>query len=85
LRGLRRTVGVSPTTVINWLKKVTELDLKETVLYPEAPAEGEMLELDELWSFVLRKSERVRIWLTLCGHTRQVVAFVMGFLRKMSY
>jgi insertion element IS1 protein InsB len=85
LRGLRRTVGVSPTTVINWLKKVTELDLKETVLYPEAPAEGEVLELDELWSFVLRTSERVWNWLTLCRHTRQVVAFVMGFLRKMSY
>lgn len=37
-----------------------------------------MLELDELWSFVYRKSEKVWVWLALCRETRQVVAFVMG-------
>ncbi len=38
-----------------------------------------MLELDELWSFVRRKSEKVWIWLALCRESRQqVVAFVMG-------
>jgi insertion element IS1 protein InsB len=34
--------------------------------------------LDELWSFVHRKSEKVWVWLALCRRTRQVVAFVMG-------
>ena len=29
-----------------------------TLLFPEAPVEGEVLELDELWSFVYRKKER---------------------------
>jgi insertion element IS1 protein InsB len=48
------------------------------LLPPEAPAEGEALELDELWSFVYRKSEKVWVWLALCRKTRQVVAFVMG-------
>lgn len=37
-----------------------------------------MLELDELWSFVYRKSEKVWVWLALCRETRQVVAFVTG-------
>lgn len=37
-----------------------------------------MLELDELWSFVYRKSEKVWVWLALCRKTRQVVAFVTG-------
>ena len=37
-----------------------------------------MLELDELWSFVYRKGDKVWVWLALCRETRQVVAFVMG-------
>jgi insertion element IS1 protein InsB len=37
-----------------------------------------VLELDELWSFVFRKSEKVWVWLALCRETRQVVAFVIG-------
>lgn len=37
-----------------------------------------MLELDELWSFCHRKSEKVWVWLALCRETRQVVAFVTG-------
>jgi insertion element IS1 protein InsB len=46
-----------------------------------APADAVLdavLELDELWSFVYRKSEKVWVWLALCRQTRQVVAFVMG-------
>jgi insertion element IS1 protein InsB len=43
------------------------------------PAESEkVLELDELWSFVYRKSAKVWVWLALCRETRQVVAFVSG-------
>jgi insertion element IS1 protein InsB len=42
----------------------------------EVPGE-EVLELDELWSFVRRKSEKVWVWLALCRKTRQVVAFVI--------
>ena len=37
-----------------------------------------MLELDELWSFVYGKSDKVWVWLALCRETRQVVAFVTG-------
>ena len=37
-----------------------------------------MLELDELWSFVERKSQEVWLWLALCRRTRQVVAYTIG-------
>ena len=56
-------------------KKVNDLELRETLL--EQPANA-VLELDELWSFVCRKSEKVWVWLALCRESRQVVAFVMG-------
>jgi insertion element IS1 protein InsB len=36
------------------------------------------LELDELWTFVLRKADDVWIWIALCRQSRQVVAFVVG-------
>lgn len=49
--------------------------MEETLLEP--PAE-KVLELDELWSFVYRKSDKVWVWLALCRQTRQVVAFVTG-------
>jgi len=42
------------------------------------PEEEKVLELDELWSFVYRKSDKVWVWLALCRQTRQVVAFVTG-------
>ena len=45
-----------------------------------APAvtEGEILELDELWSFVFEKRRKRWIWLALCRRTRQVVAYAIG-------
>jgi len=37
-----------------------------------------VLELDELWSFIYRKSEKVWVWLALCRESRQMVAFATG-------
>jgi IS1 family transposase len=36
------------------------------------------MELDELWSFVLKKVNKVWIWIALCRQTRQVVARAIG-------
>jgi IS1 family transposase len=56
-------------------KKVAGLPaLSETLLEVEQP----VLELDELWSFVLKKARKRWVWLALCRQTRQVVAFVVG-------
>ena len=40
--------------------------------------ERPVLELDELWSFVLKKARKRWVWLALCRQTRQVVAYVVG-------
>ena len=60
-------------------KDQTLPDLSTTLLTPDSadPAAPE-LELDELWSFVLKKSRKRWIWIALCRRTRQVVAFVVG-------
>ncbi len=56
-------------------KKVAQLpDLCETLVEVADP----VLELDELWSFVLKKARKRWIWIALCRQTRQVVAFVVG-------
>ncbi len=44
---------------------------------PQQPATT-TLELDELWSFVLKKTNKRWIWIALCRLTRQVVAYVVG-------
>ena len=49
--------------------------LSETLL----PAEdGDVLELDELWSFVGAKANPRWVWIALCRQTRQVVAYFVG-------
>ena len=40
--------------------------------------EASVLELDELWSFVLKKTNQAWIWIALCRKTRQVVAYAVG-------
>jgi IS1 family transposase len=55
---------------------VAELPPLESTLAPFQV--GDALELDELWSFVLRRKNKRWIWLALCRRTRQVVAFVIG-------
>ena len=43
------------------------------------PAEtGDVLELDELWSFVGSKLNPRWVWIALCRQTRQVVAYFVG-------
>ena len=64
----------------NGLKKVAELPpLSETLVRPDAnDPESTIMELDELWSFVFKKANKVWIWIALCRKTRQVVAYAVG-------
>ena len=61
-------------------KKAEKLpELSATVLTPDAnDPEATVLELDELWSFVLKKTNKAWIWIALCRKTRQVVAYALG-------
>ncbi len=38
----------------------------------------DVLELDELWSFVARRKDKRWVWLALCRRTRQIVAYAVG-------
>ncbi len=40
--------------------------------------DGDELELDEMWSFVLQRKNKVWLWLALCRRTRQIVAYALG-------
>ncbi len=74
MRGVKRVFGVSRATWARWrLMKFAKLpSLADTLVKWQV---GEVLELDELWSLVLKKSQKRWIWIALCRRTRQVVVF----------
>ena len=77
MRGVNRIFNVSRYTLARWLLMMFEKlpPLAKTLLKWEP---GDVLELDELWSFVLKKSQKRWVWIALCRRTRQVVAFAIG-------
>lgn len=50
-------------------------DFKTTIL-PAAPES--VVEVDELFSFVLLKIRQIRIWIAQCRHSRQILSFFIG-------
>ncbi len=77
LRGMERMVAISRRTIHRWLTRwIADAPLVETSLVP-AQIE-DVLELDELWSFVGNKQQQRWVWLALCRRTRQVVAYWIG-------
>ena len=77
MRGIRRTFGVARTTLARWLKQKAQAlpDLAETL---DPARADDVLELDELWSFVFSKDNQRWVWIALCRRTRQIVAFFVG-------
>ena len=77
MRGVGRIFGTARQTLARWLKeKANRLpDLADTLAPVE---ENDVLELDELWSFVLKKANKRWIWIALCRRTRQIVAYFIG-------
>ena len=61
-------------------KKAEHLpELSETLIEPDPnDPNATILELDELWSFVLKKVNTSWIWIALCRKTRQVVSYAIG-------
>jgi len=69
-------VTLSPT---GSKKEASLSPLEATLSVPDAEDPGATtLELDELWSFVLKKAHKRWIWIALCRQTRQVVAYFIG-------
>ena len=53
--------------------------MSDTLIEPDPhDAEATVLELDELWSFVVKKTNQAWIWIALCRKSRQVVAYAIG-------
>lgn len=77
LRGLQRVFGVWRGTVLRWLEDaVAQLpSLPDTLLPAEA---GDVLEMDELVSFVSEKWFKRWLWTAQCRRTRQIVAYAIG-------
>ena len=77
LRGLERIFYVSRQTVSNWIKEISQElpDIKDTLLPSQ---KNDILELDEMWSFVRKKKRKRWLWTAICRRTRQIVAFVIG-------
>ena len=77
MRGVERIFGMPRQTLARWLReKAAQLPALETTL---APAEADdLLELDELWSFVRTKRNQRWLWIALCRRTRQVIAYFIG-------
>jgi len=77
LRGIERIFGVSRRTVSRWIKSWAAR-LRPLVDTLDPAAADDVLELDELWSFVKRKVNKRWVWVALCRRTRQIVAYYIG-------
>ena len=78
LRGIQRIFGVHRQTVARW--QVAHTRQQPLLVETLAPGrEDDVLELDEVWTFVGRKRAGERwLWTALCRRTRQIVAFFLG-------
>ncbi|HMB92981.1 MAG TPA: IS1 family transposase, partial [Rhodothermales bacterium] len=80
LRTIARIFKVSLQSVLLLLRHLAQsLPALKRSLMPKQP--GDVLELDELYSFVGSKQEKRWLWIALCRRTRQVVAFAIGARR----
>ena len=83
MHGISRIFGTARKTLARWLKQKAKVVPEVTdTLEPVRP--GDVLELDELWSFVYSKANPRWVWIALCRRTRQIVAFFVGDRSELS-
>ncbi len=78
LRGLERIFAVARQTAAKWIEAfIQALPPFRDSIKPAQP--GDLLELDEAWSFVVYCKEQKRwLWTVMCRRTRQIIAYVIG-------
>lgn len=82
LRGLQRIFGVARQTVLKWIAaSVQQLPTLVESLLPKE--RGDILELDEAWSFVCRRSNKRWLWTALCRRTRQIVGLLSEIVTRL--
>lgn len=77
LRGVARILGMSRKTIMQEMKKRLSR-LKKLKKMTFSAQSGDIVEVDELWSFVGNKGEQCWVWTAICRRTRQIVAFAIG-------
>ena len=82
-RGISHIFGVARQTLTSWLKEKAKT-LPEVADTLAPVRRGDVLELDELWSFVYSKANQRWVWIALCRRTRQSVAFFIGDRSEIS-
>lgn len=76
-RSTGRIFNISHTTVFKWLKKKARgLNPFKTTVAGATP--GDVLEVDEIFSYILLKVNKIRIWIALSKQTKQIVSFFIG-------
>jgi insertion element IS1 protein InsB len=77
LRGVERIFDIARQTATRWIAThIQKLPEVKDLLLPASV--DDVLELDEIWSFVFKKDHPRWLWAALCRRTRQIVAFVIG-------
>ena len=82
LRGICRVAKISLSWLMGYIGKLYDRQ-PDCLNYrtPETPEINLQLidcELDEMWSFVYKKTNKKWIWIAQCRRTRQVIAFQIG-------
>ena len=69
LRSIEKKFNVCRQTVSGQLKnKAKEKDLKDTLVEPD---KNEVIEVDEMWSFVFSSVFKVWVWVAVARYNRQ--------------
>ena len=74
MRGIQRIFGTAPATLSGWLKKSQTPIISH--LLPAKP--DDILELDEMWTFVQKRENKQWLWLALYRRTKQIVGYYLG-------
>ena len=77
LRGVCRIFNIGRQTLRNWILDHTD-NLPDLITTLLSPKHDDVLGLDEMWSFVARKTNKTWIWTAICRRTRQIVAYAIG-------
>ena len=69
MRGVERIFGTVRQTLARWIReKAANLPAMEITLLAAEP--DDVLDLDELWSFLRTKRNQRWVWIALCRRTR---------------
>jgi insertion element IS1 protein InsB len=80
---VERIFDITRQTAARWISThIQKLPEVEDTLLPASP--DDVLELDEVWSCVLKKDCTRWVWTAMCRRTRHIVAFAIGDRSKVT-